>query len=175
MKILHLDPDPYPLEAGHLLEAVGGVTYHPCREQEEFLRSLGEADYEAMFLGLGLSLNREALESAPHLRIVVTPTTGLAHLDVDEVARRGIVLLSLKGETALLREITSTAEHGWGLAIRRGAWTRCPWSPGISWRPTCSRSTSSAMGREPGSTRRRKARAGPAPSAPPWTSSKAAG
>lgn len=172
MKILHLEPDSYPLEARRLLEAVGGVTNHSCHEQEEFLRLLGEADYEAVFLRLGLSLNREALEAAPHLHIVATPTTGLAHLDIDGMARRGIVLLSL-GETALLREITSTprrlrpGDHSWSLD-KMAEELR-------DFLAVYVQSTSSAMGLQPGSTRRRQARGRPAPSAPLWTSSKAAG
>jgi D-3-phosphoglycerate dehydrogenase len=48
---------------------------------------------------------------------VVTPTTGLDHLDLDALAARGTTLISLRGEGALLRTVHATAEHTWGLLL----------------------------------------------------------
>lgn len=140
MKILHVEPEAYPEEAKRLLETVGEVVYRSCLGQDEFLRCLAGADYEAVFLRLGIVLDCEALDAARALRVVVTPTTGLNHIDLERAGRRGVRVINLRGETDFLREIRSTAEHAWGLLlalVRRipwgyadvldGQWRRVPW------------------------------------------------
>ena len=56
-------------------------------------------------------IDTEILAVAPHLQVLVSPTTGLNHIDMKEVASRGIRVLSLRGETEFLRTIRATAEH----------------------------------------------------------------
>lgn len=50
------------------------------------------------------------IDEMPHLKFVVSPTTGLGHIDQDALARRGIKLLSLKGEHEFLDRITAVAD-----------------------------------------------------------------
>lgn len=71
-------------------------------------------------------LDAEVMDASPCLRCIVTPTTGLNHIDTEEAARRGVAVLSLRGETDFLRTIPATAEHTWGLllALQR----RIPWA-----------------------------------------------
>src|SRR5690349_3285452 len=53
------------------------------------------------------------IDAAPRLRIVVTATTGADHIDGLALQRRGIPLLTLKGQTAILHNLTPAAEHSW--------------------------------------------------------------
>ena len=57
------------------------------------------------------------LDEFPSLRAVGCNMTGTDHLPEEEMKKRGIKLISLKGETEFLQTITSTAEHTIGLII----------------------------------------------------------
>jgi D-3-phosphoglycerate dehydrogenase len=57
------------------------------------------------------------MAAAPRLKTIVTPTTGLNHIDLNEAHRRGITVLSLQGETEFLNDIRATAEHTVGLML----------------------------------------------------------
>jgi D-3-phosphoglycerate dehydrogenase len=56
-------------------------------------------------------IDAELLDAMPGLQFLVTNTTGLTHVDLDELERRKIRLFSLRGETEFLTEIRATAEH----------------------------------------------------------------
>lgn len=47
----------------------------------------------------------------PNLKYVVSPTTGVTHLALDELDDEDVIVLTLRGETAFLETITSVAEH----------------------------------------------------------------
>ena len=63
------------------------------------------------------------IESADALRAFVTATTGADHVDAAALASRGIPLLTLRGQTDVLRDLTPAAELSWMLimACARGA------------------------------------------------------
>jgi phosphoglycerate dehydrogenase-like enzyme len=95
------------------------------------------ADAEVLWVRLRHRIDAALLDRAPLLRMIATPTTGLTHIDVDEVVRRGIELVSLRGETAFLNGVRATAEHTVGLIlsmlrhipasvqhVREGGWDR---------------------------------------------------
>jgi D-3-phosphoglycerate dehydrogenase / 2-oxoglutarate reductase len=95
------------------------------------------ADVEVLWVRLRHRIDASLLDRAPRLRMVATPTTGLTHIDLDAVERRGIELVSLRGETAFLNNVRATAEHTIGLIlallrqipasaedVRRGNWNR---------------------------------------------------
>jgi phosphoglycerate dehydrogenase-like enzyme len=75
------------------------------------------AGAEVLWVRLRHYIGREAMAAAPRLRAIATPTTGLNHIDVEEAARRGIAVISLRGETDFLKEIRGTAEHTIGLML----------------------------------------------------------
>jgi D-3-phosphoglycerate dehydrogenase len=62
-------------------------------------------------------IDDELLNAAPRLRVLVTPTTGLNHVDMAAADARGIDVLSLRGESAFLRDVRATAEHTIGLML----------------------------------------------------------
>lgn len=56
------------------------------------------------------------LETFKNLEIVVTTTTGLTHLAIPDIRRRGIEVVSLSSpNTAAIDDVTATAEHAWAL------------------------------------------------------------
>lgn len=94
---------------------------------------------EVVFVRLAERLDALWAERFPRLRFIVTPTTGLNHIDVDFFAQRGVEILSLRGRTDFLDSIRATAEHTLALALalirrvpqaarhaRAGGWDRYP-------------------------------------------------
>lgn len=66
---------------------------------------------------LRYQVNNELLSKFPRVHSLVTPTTGLQHLDLDAIADRNIQLYSLRDVRGELHEITSTAELALGLIL----------------------------------------------------------
>jgi D-3-phosphoglycerate dehydrogenase / 2-oxoglutarate reductase len=137
MRILNLEPDCYPEDLLDRLREVGTVALPPLPDQDALLHHLAEHSYDALFVRLGCSIGREVFTLQPELRFVVTPTTGLNHIDLAEAERRGVSIVSLAGETEFLDTIRSTAEHTWALLlalvrrlpvlvrqVRDGSWER---------------------------------------------------
>jgi D-3-phosphoglycerate dehydrogenase / 2-oxoglutarate reductase len=94
-------------------------------------------DVEVLWIRLRHEIDRELFAAAPQLRFLCSPTTGLNHIDLEEADRRGVRVISLRGEVDFLREIRATAEHTVGLMlsllrhlpsaiehVRQGGWDR---------------------------------------------------
>lgn len=85
--------------------------------------TMGEPSTESsnaavLFVRLARKIDQEFLEFFfPEVRFVLSPTTGLDHLDTSYFEKKGIRLISLKGETDFLNNIPSTAEHTWALLL----------------------------------------------------------
>lgn len=60
----------------------------------------------------------------PNLEFVVSPTTGVTHIDTNYLKENSINLISLRGRQAFLKEITSTPEFAWGLLL--SVWRKIP-------------------------------------------------
>jgi D-3-phosphoglycerate dehydrogenase len=74
-------------------------------------------DVNILWVRLRHRIDAEVMAAAPRLERIVTATTGLNHIDLDEAARRGIRVISLRGEKALLDQIVATAEHTVALTL----------------------------------------------------------
>jgi D-3-phosphoglycerate dehydrogenase len=116
MNILHLDRANYPPESLKKLEElfkVDYLEYHSpvCKEH------IQEKKYFALFSKLGIEINSEFLAQHSDLKYIITPTTGLNHIDISETDKRNIQVISLKGEIEFLNNIKSTAEHTWALLL----------------------------------------------------------
>jgi D-3-phosphoglycerate dehydrogenase len=62
-------------------------------------------------------IDEDVLNLQSKLKYIVTPTTGLNHIDISLAHKRGIQVVSLKGEVDFLKTIKSTAEHTWALLL----------------------------------------------------------
>lgn len=101
-------------KAREILTLLGEVTYAETTN-ETIAHYIGEV--EVLLVGLGTVYSKEVLESAIHLKVIATATTGLDHIDLEYAKERGITILSLKGENEFLDTITGTAELAFGLAV----------------------------------------------------------
>jgi D-3-phosphoglycerate dehydrogenase len=117
VRVLHLEPERFDPHEREPVEAVAQVDYVEVADQETLRRTLAAGDYHAVFARVGLAIGADELEVAPSLRWVVSPTTGLDHLDLDALARAGVEVISLRGARELLDQVHATAEHAWGLVL----------------------------------------------------------
>ena len=104
----HYNPDAFELykQAGKVVELTGDLGSIPNPEE-----------ISALVVRLGIKLDQNKLEKLPKLRYIVSPTTGLNHIDLDYCKKVGIDVLSLRGERDFLNTISSTAEHAWALIM----------------------------------------------------------
>jgi D-3-phosphoglycerate dehydrogenase len=113
-RILNTIGQEFNEEAKRLLSTIGKVDYI-IPSQAELAEKI--KDYEIIFCGLGLTFSADIISNASKLKIIVTATTGLDHIDLKAAEARGIRVLSLRGETAFLDTISGTAELSLGLML----------------------------------------------------------
>jgi D-3-phosphoglycerate dehydrogenase len=114
LKILVTEPENYSLVALETYRSLGQVDLGPLDDA-----GLAEAvaGYDVLVIRLAHIISRALLENTDKLKVVVSPTTGLDHIDLEAAAEKKITVLSLKGETEFLRSIPATAELTWGLLL----------------------------------------------------------
>ncbi|MEO8592822.1 MAG: NAD(P)-dependent oxidoreductase [Candidatus Solibacter sp.] len=113
-QILIVESTDFPRDAVTLLQGAGSVTLADL-DREGLCASISSAD--VLWVRLRHRIDERLIERGSRLRVVVSPTTGLDHIDTEALARRGIELLSLRGETEFLRDVRATAEHTIGLML----------------------------------------------------------
>lgn len=110
MIIQILEPEDFPQEACEILGKMGKVVLgeidDSCRQQ-----------VEVIFTRLSRRIDASFHADYPSLRALVSPTTGLDHIDLSHFAAAGVRVISLRGETEFLDTIHATAEHTIGLAL----------------------------------------------------------
>ncbi len=107
-----MEPEGFPLAAFQQLEWLGPVICFDWLDEASFLTQV-----DALFVRLGRHLDEALLAKAPRLKYLCSPTTGLTHLDLAAIEKRGIRLFSLKGEVEFLQGIRATPEHALGLTL----------------------------------------------------------
>ncbi len=131
-----VEPDRFDPHARARLERVFDIQEGAC-SAAELTDVFGKVD--VVWLRLGHRISRENLPKDARCRFIVTPVTGLDHIDLEWCESIGVRILSLRGETEFLREVRATAEHTIGLAlalyrhipaavadVRSGNWQRDP-------------------------------------------------
>jgi D-3-phosphoglycerate dehydrogenase / 2-oxoglutarate reductase len=98
----------FPQEAISLLEEQADMVLADL-DRDELMARVKEAD--VLWVRLRNDIDRAILDAAERLRVIVSPTTGLDHIDVAEAQARGISIIALKGEKEFLESIRATAEH----------------------------------------------------------------
>ena len=68
---------------------------------------------EILFTKFRHYMSSELLSKLPKLKYLISPTTGLDHIDLDFCVSNKIEVISVKGRTNLLKNITSTSEVAW--------------------------------------------------------------
>jgi len=113
-RILNVEPWGYCEEARTLLTSVGSVEEKEM-SRSQLLRELGS--YDVLIVRLAHQIDQTVIEAGRRLKVIVSATTGLDHIDVAHAQSCGIEVLSLRGEIDFLRDVRATAEHTWALLL----------------------------------------------------------
>ena len=111
MKILITEKN-YSKQASLTFQKIGEVIYG--NSNWKFILDL-IPEIDVMAVKLGFNFNQDFFEHAKKLKYIVTSTTGTNHISLPE--NSNIKIISLKGETKFLKNITPTAEHTWALIL----------------------------------------------------------
>jgi D-3-phosphoglycerate dehydrogenase len=95
-------------KAAALLRDQGDVVLADV-DRSDLLSVVGEAD--VLWVRLRHRIDAEVMAAAPRLQVIVTSTTGLNHIDLEETRRLGIHVLSLRSENEFLAGVRATAEY----------------------------------------------------------------
>lgn len=130
------EPESYNKKCIDILAQVGRVTAKKMG-RKELLSSV--KDFEVLVARVETRINRELIDRAKKLKVIAVATTGLDHVDVDYAQRRGIKIISLKGERKFLEGVDATVEYTFALILslmrklpwayeeaRDGRWSRVP-------------------------------------------------
>jgi len=79
--------------------------------------AINETQPKAMFVGLGVMIDEAILTASDKLRWVVSPTTGLDHIDLNQANRLNVKVLTLRDVINEISAVSSTAELSWGLVL----------------------------------------------------------
>ena len=108
MNILITESDDYSKEAISIYSNLGNVFLDTASNKDEI---------NILVVKLNISLNYSYLQQYPNLEFIVTPTTGLTHIDLLFCEKRSIKIISLNDCKEDIEEISSTAELALGLMI----------------------------------------------------------
>lgn len=114
LKILNIEPGHWSETAIKKLSALGQVTEMTV-SQEELEKIIPE--FDVLLFSVGYKINRQLIDKAKRFKLVACAATGIEHVDLEYLKERGIGFLSLKGQTELLKKVTSTAELAFGLLL----------------------------------------------------------
>ena len=115
MNIFITEPEGYSREAIAIYKSVGTV----------LLGSIGhldESEIDVLVIRLRMTVSQDLLRKYSNLRFIISPTTGLTHIDMDECLARHVTVCSLRDCQNEIKTIRSTSELTIGLmlAILRG-------------------------------------------------------
>ena len=114
MRVLLTEPENWSSEGIAALGALGDLRARSV-SGEELARELPRTD--VLCIRLRTRVDRKLLTPVSCLKVVVTPTTGLDHLDLTALEDQRIDIISLKGEREFLERVTATAEHAFALLL----------------------------------------------------------
>ena len=109
MKVLVAEPKDFSKEVIALLNKKFDLTITRLTPQE--LESVF-CRYDIFWFRLGFEIDKSLIEQpSRRVKYIVTPVTGLNHIDTEACEKHGVKVISLKGEIEFLKEVRATAEH----------------------------------------------------------------
>ena len=112
MEIGILEPTDFSQGALEIIRCVGNVEFFQGGDRKKFLK-----DKAVLFIRLGHYVDDEFINEAPKLQVLVSPTTGVTHLDLAAAEKQEIDVLTLRDENEFLRTVTASSEHCLGMVL----------------------------------------------------------
>lgn len=122
--IFNIEPEGFSDEARTIWKGLGEYRELEIHDINHDISKLANASI--LIVRLRHRIDKHILSQAPHLKILVSATTGLDHIEIEACNQRGISIISLKGEYEFLRSVPATAELTWGLLL--SLTRKLPWA-----------------------------------------------
>ncbi len=132
MKVLILEPFEFPDTAINLMTKHGFIV---CKSE-----IYNCSDVEVIFVRLSIEINKSFIKKFKNLKYIVSPTTGLNHIDTHFAAEKEIDVISFYDDKTVLKDIKSTTELSLGIlialmrkipqsvsSVQNGEWNRNPY------------------------------------------------
>lgn len=74
-------------------------------------------NYDVFWFRLRFNINSKLINFTQKCKFIVCPVTGLDHIDLEACDKKGIKVISLKGELEFLKKVRATAELTLGLTL----------------------------------------------------------
>lgn len=116
-RLVLLEKGTYTEQHRSALEKQFEVLMVDTSSRQAAIDAINEHQPTAMFVGLGLMIDEAILAASHKLRWVVSPTTGLDHLDLIQANRLNVNVLTLRDVADEISAVSSTAELSWGLVL----------------------------------------------------------
>ncbi len=113
MIVLNAEPYLYSKEAIAIWEENGFLYSESNWASIDLRESLENVDI--LIVRLNRKIDLEVIKKFPRLKLIISATTGLDHLDLQALQDANIEVFSLRGHADFLNSIPSTAEHTWAL------------------------------------------------------------
>ena len=114
IKILNTEPSRFSLNSREKLKNIV-TTFEYESNRNYLIKNINK--YDGILVGLKNKIDKEIIYKSKKLKFIITPTTGLNHIDIELAKQKGIEIISLFGEASFLKDLTATAELTWGLIL----------------------------------------------------------
>ena len=107
----------YPEDSVSKLKTRFDVIASTAKNTHELSEELGKSNAEVFFCGLGIYVGEGLLKNVKSLKSLVSPATGINHLDLNYLNSREILVIKLGDSKDQIQNVFATAELAWGLVI----------------------------------------------------------
>jgi D-3-phosphoglycerate dehydrogenase / 2-oxoglutarate reductase len=114
LRILNVEPDRFSEKARKIYQRLG-MYEEKTLDREQLIRVIH--NYDVLVMRFAHRVDEPLLRKSLKLKIVATNVTGPDHVDNDALSARGIRLICLKDQPALMDGIHASAEHTWALLM----------------------------------------------------------
>ena len=113
MNILKLEPNGFSLDAQNSKKIGKVIDFNgPDKLLDQILPEI-----DILIIRLYYQVDKKFINKAKKLKFIVSPTTGLDHIDINHAKEKNIEIVSLKNKKKFLKNIHATPEHSWALLL----------------------------------------------------------
>ena len=116
-RVLICDADRYTTDVFELLSSEFTVFKSAANDQKALSDEIVNNRIEVLFCNLATKIDALLLNDASELKFVVSPTTGLSHVDLEYLKERSITCVYLGQIKSEISSVFATAELAWALLL----------------------------------------------------------
>jgi len=107
MRVLCPEPESFSVKGLNYLKSFSNLVEKKLT-QSEFEKIAHE--FDAVLIRFNTKVDYKILNPSSNIKAIISPTTGLDHIDMDLATRSNVKVFHLKGQTNFLKTVSATAE-----------------------------------------------------------------